>query len=176
MAQNKTKQYILTGVFLGMGIILPTFFHYAGINGRIFLPMHIPVLIAGYFISPYLSLVLGVLTPLMNSIFTGMPVLFPMALIMAIEIGVYGLTTALLSQKIKLNKMLTLFSSMVAGRIAAGIMVFVLASSFGVKLKPLIFIKGAIIIGLPGIIIQLIIIPIIVTALEKNMKTKGISA
>lgn len=61
-------------------------FHLIGMTGPITLPMHIPVLIGGLLLSP-LALLLGIVTPVVSSLLTGMPVIYPMAIIMAFELG-----------------------------------------------------------------------------------------
>lgn len=174
MRKSRTREFILAGFFIGMGIVLPSIFHLSGINGKIFLPMHIAALISGFFISPVLAFLVGFLTPYLNSMVTGMPPMFPMAAIMSVEIGLYALSIAILSGKMKLNKITSLILSMIIGRIGGGVMVYILASNFGVKMNPILFIKGSIVAGLPGIIIQIILIPIIVSALEKYNQNKSV--
>jgi hypothetical protein len=63
---------------------------------------------------------------------------------------------------------------MTAGRIAAGLTVAVLVQLFGIKMNPLIYIKGAIITGIPGIIIQLLFIPALIYAIKSYSKIKSV--
>jgi hypothetical protein len=105
---------------------------------------------------------------------TGMPIMFPMAVIMAFELGVYGLTASLAVRKFKLSTIPSLIISMIAGRIAAGLTVAVLVQLFGIKMNPLIYIKGAIITGIPGIIIQLLFIPALIYAIKSYSKIKSV--
>lgn len=162
-----TRDLILAGVLLALGIVIPMIFHTVGIMGTVFLPMHIPVLIGGLLISPVLALLLGIITPLLNSVLTGMPPMFPMAAIMMFELGVYGLAASLATRNLKLSTMPSLIISMIVGRLAAGVTVFVLSSYFGVQMDAIMFVKGGIITGLPGMAIQLILIPSLVYALNK---------
>ncbi len=162
-----TKETVLSGLLLATGIILPMIFHIFGMTGPVFLPMHIPVLLGGMLLSPVLALILGIITPISSSIFTGMPVLFPMAIIMAFELGTYGLVSSLAVRKFKLNTFTSLLIAMVSGRIAAGLSVELLIKLFGINMNPLIYIKGAIITGIPGLIIQLIFIPSMVYAIDR---------
>ncbi len=172
----ETKEIVLSGLLLASGIILPMAFHLFGMTGPIALPMHIPVLIGGFLLSPHLALLLGILTPLISGLLTGMPVLFPMAIIMAFELGTYGLTASLLTTKLKLTAISSLIISMIAGRIAAGLTVAVLVQLFGIKMNPFIYVKGSLITGLPGIIIQLIFIPSLIFAINKYLKKPAIKA
>lgn len=171
---NKTKEIVLSGLLLASGILLPMIFHMFSLTGPIALPMHIPVLIGGFLLSPELALLLGIITPVISGLLTGMPVMFPMAVIMAFELGIYGLTASLTTRKLNLSVIPSLIISMIAGRIVAGLTVAALVQLFGLKMNPLIYVKGAIITGLPGIIIQLVFIPALVYAikayLNRNVK------
>jgi hypothetical protein len=166
---NKTHSLILSGVFIALGLVLPMAFHMIGGAGPIFLPMHIPVLIAGFFLSPMLALSVGVITPLLSGLLTGMPPIFPMMPIMMLELGIYGLTISLIRSNVTKNPYIALLVSMILGRIAGGFMVFVLSTFFAAKLpSALVFITTAVTTGIPGIFIQLIIIPIVVIAINKS--------
>jgi len=167
---NKTKKLVLSALFLAIGILIPYIFHATGIGGSIFLPMHIPVLIAGFFIGPLYALVVGFLTPIISGILTGMPPFapLPMALIMAFELGAYGFLSGLFYEKLKLNMILCLILAMIGGRIIAGLMVLVLTIVFGfAQLSPWMFVWGGIVTSWPGIAIQLVFIPTLVFSLRK---------
>lgn len=165
--RNNVKRLIIAGLLLAIGIIVPMIFHTTGIPGTIFLPMHISVLIGGFLLPPYLALLLGMLTPILNSLIVGMPPLFPMAIIMVFELGIYGLVTSILYRKLKLPSVVALIVSMVAGRIMAGIVVFILAAFFAIKMDPMTFIIGGVTTGIPGIIIQLILIPSLIYSIVR---------
>lgn len=165
--RNYVKRLVIAGLLLAVGVIVPYIFHTTGIPGTIFLPMHIPVLLGGFLLPPHLALSLGMLTPLLNSFLTGMPVLFPMAIIMVFELGFYGLIASLLYRKFKVPSFITLIISMIVGRIIAGATVFVLAAFFTVKLDPMTFIIGGVTTGLPGIIIQIILVPALIYGITK---------
>lgn len=167
----ETKELVLSGLLLASGIIIPMIFHMFGMTGPIALPMHIPVLIGGFLLPPHLALALGIITPIVSGLLTGMPVMFPMAIIMAFELGIYGLTSSLLTRKLNLPIIPSLLISMIAGRIAAGLTVAFLVQLFGVKMNPLLYVKGAIVTGIPGIIIQLLFIPALIYAIRGYMKS-----
>ncbi|MHC1721563.1 MAG: ECF transporter S component [Clostridiaceae bacterium] len=168
--KSTTRELALSGLLLASGVILPMIFHVFGMTGPIFLPMHIPVLIGGFLLSPQLALILGILTPLLSSLFTGMPVIFPMAIIMAIELGIYGFTASLAVRKFNLSTIPALIAAMFSGRIAAGICVAFLVQSFGIKMDPVIYLKAAVLTGMPGILIQLILIPPLIYAIRHLLK------
>jgi len=168
--KSTTHELVLSGLLLASGVILPMIFHVFGMTGPIFLPMHIPVLIGGFLLSPQLALALGILTPFISSLFTGMPVLFPMAVIMAFELGIYGFTASLAVRKLHLPSVPALIMAMLSGRIAAGISVALLVQLFGIKMNPVLYLEGAILTGLPGITIQLLLIPALVYAIKSALK------
>lgn len=165
-----TKELVLGGLLLATGILLPMIFHMFSMTGPIALPMHIPVLIGGFLLSPQLALALGIITPILSGLLTGMPVMFPMSIIMAVELGIYGFTASIAIRKFNLSTIPSLIISMIAGRIGAGLTVALLVQLFGVKMNPFVYVKGAIVTGLPGIIIQLIFIPSLVYAIKAFMK------
>ena len=167
--KNNTKRVIIAGLLLALGVIIPMIFHSTGIAGTVFLPMHIPVLIGGFLLPPYLALFLGMITPLINSLITGMPIMFPIAIIMSFELGVYGLVASLLYRKLKLPSLIALILSMIAGRIMAGLVVFILATFFTLPmpLEPISFIIGSVTASIPGIIIQIILIPSLIHSIVR---------
>ncbi|ERT58034.1 LytS/YehU family sensor histidine kinase [Peptoniphilus koenoeneniae] len=171
MKLTKTKELVLSGLLIALGLVLPMAFHLFKAGGPVFLPMHIPVLLGGMILSPVFALLVGVLTPIVSNLLTSMPPLMPMLPIMIVELGLYGLVASILRKKLNLNVFISLIISMIIGRIGAGLVVYVMTSVFAVQFAPPIaFVIGGISKGIPGIIIQLIFIPIIVKAVEKSMR------
>lgn len=161
------RDLVVSGLLLALGLIIPSIFHSSGISGKVFLPMHIPVLLGGFLLPPLFAMFLGMLTPILSSLMTGMPELFPMGVIMLFELGIYGLTASLLYRKFRMSTIVSLVISMVIGRIVAGIIVFLLIVLFTIEMDPIIFIKAGVITGLPGIIIQLILIPTLMYGINR---------
>ncbi len=169
MRKNSTREMVIAGFFITMGIIIPAILHPFNI-GKSFLPMHVPVILAGFLLGLPYAVAVGVITPLLSSFITGMPPMFPVLPFMVFELGVYAGAANLLSRKIKLNTYLSLIVSMVAGRIAAGIVVWVMVVIFGAKLPgPAAFVISAVTTGIPGIAIQLVFIPPMVILLKKQI-------
>ena len=166
----KARKVVLSGLFIAFGVLLPMIFHQFNMGGPGFLPMHIPVLIAGLFLGQMPGLLVGLVTPIISSVLTGMPVFFPMLPIMIFELGAYGLVAGIFSEKLKTNTYISLISAMIVGRIVAGVVVFVLARFFGfMGPGPVLFIQGAIVTGIGGIIIQLVFIPPIAKLLNRHV-------
>ena len=166
---NKTKKLTLTAMCLALGVILPQAFHMIPNAGNIFLPMHIPVLICGFICGPFYGLTVGIITPCLSHIIFSMPPAMMLGQ-MIVELGVYGLCTGLLNQIITINNellkyYLVLIISMVVGRITYGICNALLFKAGNYSLS--IWLSAAFIKGIPGIIIQLVLIPTIVKTIKK---------
>lgn len=165
----KTRNIVLSGLFIAFGLLLPMIFHQFSMGGPAFLPMHIPVLIGGMLLGPVSGLLIGMVTPVLSSVLTGMPPTFPMLPIMFFELAVYGLVAGYLYKTLNLNIIISLILAMIGGRIVAGLVVYVLAMFFGFQGPgPIPFIQGAILTGLPGIAIQLVLVPIVVSLVRRN--------
>lgn len=168
MHKNTIRQITLAGFFIAIGLILPMAFHVFG-PGTTFLPMHIPVLIAGFSLSLPMAILVGILTPILSSLLTGMPLIFPVLPFMIFELGAYAAGTSYLYRTLKWNVYISLIVTMIIGRITAMAAVWVLVNYTTAKLpNPLVFITGAITAGIPGIVIQLLLIPPIVILLRKR--------
>ncbi len=169
----KPAELTKAALFIALGIVLPMGFHFFQMGGPVFLPMHIPVLLSGFFLSPLPAFLVGLLTPLLSSVLTSMPVLFPMAIIMMAELSVYAVLISVfshrrLTENRSLSQIASLVIAMIGGRIAAGLMVFILSLTVaGSKLSALPFVIGAVTKGLPGILLQLIFIPALLLLLNK---------
>lgn len=163
MIQNKTQRLSVAGLFLALGIILPyATAHGLGLPGTLLLPMHIPVLLCGFLCGPLYGMLCGMALPPLNTLLTGMPSPFPMLPIMFFELTVYGLVSGLLFSKTPLGqKKFGIYAAlpitMLCGRIAYAATFYTLMLTVG-KLKALA-VTAAITTGLPGILIQLLIIP-----------------
>jgi len=172
--KNLTRGALLVAI----GVALPQVFHLAGGAGPVFLPMHIPVLLAGLLVCPWAGLYVGFLAPLISHFATGMPPLapIPMLILMLVELPVMGVTAAWLFRKANLNIAFALPGAMLAGRIALGTAVFVLVRWFGYTMlpaNPLFFIQGAVLTGMPGIALQLALIPALVSGVERGNRRWG---
>ncbi len=168
--KDLTKQLTIASLMIALGIILPLLTHSIA-AGPVLLPMHIPVIIAGFILKPKFALLVGVLTPILSSVLTGMPPSFPMLPVMIFELGTYALVTSILFNKYKVNVYIVIIIAMIVGRIVAGITMQALIIGFDVHIKNgYVFITSAISTGLIGIGIQLLIIPPIIYAIKNKLK------
>lgn len=157
-----------SAVFVAFGIVLPIMFHFVGAMGSIFLPMHIPVLMAGLFLGPISGLTVGVMTPILSSLLTGMPPLMPVLPLMMLELAAYGTVSGYLYRERQLPLVVALIAALVVGRVAALVGVWGLANLLQLKLTVMVYAAGFA-KGLPGIVVQLIAIPFLVKRLESSV-------
>ena len=171
MINQKLKNIVLTAMFLAIGLVLPFLTGQIKEIGNKLLPMHIPVFLCGLICSWKYGLVLGFILPLMRSAIFHMPVMYPNAVAMAFELATYGFVAGYLygKSKYKCTKALyrSILSAMVAGRIVWGIAEVVILGIGGKAFTFSAFIAGAFAKAVPGIIIQLVLIPAIMVALGR---------
>ncbi|HAN21351.1 MAG: hypothetical protein A2Y15_07080 [Clostridiales bacterium GWF2_36_10] len=166
------QKLVYTALLLASGVLIPQLFHFGGpAAGTIFLPMHIPVLIGGLLLGPLYGAIIGVLSPALSFIIIGMP---PVAILpfMIIELCIYGLVSGYLSTKTKLLYPVLISGMILSRAVYAGSLAIALYIFDMEKAAPLAvwtsFLKG-----LPGVAIQLVIIPPIVYALRRFALEKG---
>ena len=165
MKKGNTTKMILAALFLAFGILLPIIFHTVNLAGDIFLPMHIPVMLCGFICGSMWGGVVGIFVVFLSSAITGMPPLYPVALFMACELATYGIVCGLFRKV--LNPIVTLIIAMICGRLVLGIVQYFLLTGSSQPFVLNTFITSAFVTAIPGIIVQLILVPIIIIALKK---------
>jgi hypothetical protein len=166
--RTRTIKLIYTALCITLGILLPQLNKIPGINlGAILLPMHIPVLLAGFLCGIPYATFCGFILPLINFILTGRPIIYPVGVSMMFELATYGFLTAFLYRITKGKIYPSLIGAMIGGRIVMGIVNTILWGMKGNAYGFAIFFTDAFVNAIPGITIQLIIIPIIIYALKK---------
>lgn len=140
-------------------------FHALGMGGTVFLPMHIPVLLAGLALGPALGSAVGLLTPLLSFVLTGMPPVSPPILpLMMLELAVYGFVAGLLMSRVGRSAWavwISLLAAMVVGRVALGLAVAGAVALAGFQADPVVYVLGSVATGLPGILLQLLLVPML---------------
>ena len=164
------QKLTLSAFFLALAYALPFLTGQIPEIGSMLCPMHIPVLLCGFFCGWSWGLIVGLLAPLFRSVTLGMPPLFPTAVCMAFELAAYGAFSGLLYRLLKksrLNIYIALILSMIGGRIIWGIAMLFCMGVSGGTFTIAAFIAGAFTNAIPGIIVQIVLIPILVMALDK---------
>ncbi|MBP7401299.1 MAG: ECF transporter S component [Clostridia bacterium] len=173
---SSTRNLTLSGMFIALGLLLPLLTGQIPEIGSKLLPMHIPVLLCGFVCGWPYGLAVGFITPLLRSLLFTMPPMMPTAVAMAFELAVYGVASALLYRLLPKKPAylyVSLILTMILGRLvwgAAASVVFPLAGAdFGMK----IFYTAAVLNAIPGILLQIVIIPPILYALQRAKLLKA---
>ena len=167
---NSTKKLVISALLLALALVLPFLTGQIPEVGNMLLPMHLPVLLAGFVVGGPSAMAVGAVAPLLRSIIWGMPPLFPKAIGMAFELAAYGLVSGTIysmSRKDSKSVFAALIAAMIAGRIVWGVVTFALYGIMGNTFTIAIFMAEAFFNAVPGIIVQLILIPALVAALKK---------
>ena len=171
MGKSSTKKLVNAALMLALGMVLPFLTGQIPSVGSRLLPMHIPALLTGYISGPMYGLLVGFVMPLFRSMIFGMPPMFPTAVAMAFELATYGFIAGLLYRRMNKNTgniYLSLIIAMVIGRFVWGLVSYVLYGLGESAFTWQIFTAGAFVNALPGILIQIILIPVLVLALKKG--------
>lgn len=165
------RRLTLSALFLALALVLPFLTGQLQQLGNMLLPMHFPVLICGFVCGWPWGLAVGFLSPLLRSLLFGMPQIYPSAFAMAFELAAYGAVSGFLYQRLpkrSLSIYAALLCAMAAGRLVWGLVRFLCAglqpSAFGLSA----FWAGAVTSAIPGIVLQILLIPAIILLLEKG--------
>ena len=170
--KKTVKNLTLSAMFMAIGMVLPFLTGQIPQIGNMLLPMHIPVLLCGLICGWQYGAAVGFVLPLLRSAVFGMPVFFPAATAMAFELMTYGLVVGLLYAISRWQCVVALYRclilAMIAGRAVWGIVQFIQVGVFGEGFTLKMFMAGAFLNAIPGIILQLILIPAIMVALDRT--------
>lgn len=167
---NTTKRTTLSAMLLSLSLVLPFLTGQMQELGSKLLPMHIPILICGFVCGWQYGLLTGFMAPLLRCMLFSMPT--PVKAIgMAFELATYGAVSGFVYQKAHRTRFriyISLLSAMLLGRVVWGAVNMVI---YGIRQSAFtwqMFLGGALLNAIPGIILQLVLIPIIILALEKS--------
>ncbi len=171
--KSTTAKVVTILVAIAASVILPQIFHAIGVVsgtgatlGSALLPMHIPVILAGFIGGPAVGLIAGLLSPLASFAISSMPVVTILPF-MVIELGIYGFTAGIMS-KVKFNAFAKLIIIQLAGRAARALAVLAAIYLFGSTTLTIASIVEFITAGLFGIVIQWAFIPLSVNKIEEK--------
>lgn len=168
---NKVKKLAVTAMLFAVGMVLPFFIGQIPAIGKMLLPMHIPVLLCGFIVGWQYGALIGFLLPIVRGLVFGMPPLYPNAAAMAFEMAAYGFVSGYLYSHARwqCTKMLyiSLVTAMLAGRLVWALAEVILLGIGGNTFTWKMFAAGAFLNAIPGIIVQLTLIPLIMVALRR---------
>ena len=166
---SNVKKMIITAVCIALCVIVPMAFHVFPNGGKIFTPMYIPVLLCGLICGTPYGIICGVLGPIFSSVLTGMPL--PVAVPpMIVELATYGAVTGLMMRIIRTGKTtadlyISLTTAMMVGRVVSGIAKALIFSKGSYSFA--IWVTANFVTALPGVVLQLVLVPVIVVTLIK---------
>lgn len=176
MNQKTMKQRILdltlAAMFLALGLALPFLTGQIPQIGGMLLPMHLPVLLCGLICGWKYGAAVGFILPPLRYVMFGMPPIFPTGVAMAFELAAYGLLAGLLYSRSKWKCVVSLYraliAAMVGGRIVWGVVRVLLTGVAGSAFTWQMFMAGAFLNAIPGIVLQLVFIPVLMVALDRT--------
>ena len=154
--KEKTKLFEILAFILLIGISLgsPIVVHYFGLKGTEFLPIFFALSLASYILNPLSLITLAIISPLINSIITGMPQV-PILYFLIFEGFIFSVLISILKNKFSFCILAPL--SFIIARLSSILLVFLLKSNiedwFNGFLKGY---KGIIVNSLFAILIYLI--------------------
>ena len=176
--KNKNRILIrnltLSAMLLAIGMVLPLLTMQLKEIGDSLLPMHLPVLLCGILCGWKYGGAIGLMMPFLRSRVFGMPPLYPNAVWMALELMTYGLVIGLVYRYFPKRGVpavyVSLVSAMLAGRVVWGLAKAVLLGVAGKAFTLELFLVGGFLDAIPGIVLQLILVPSIVLLAAKLQK------
>lgn len=163
------RSLVRCALFVAAGIVLGQLFHLVGM-GPTFLPLHLPAQIGGLLLGAQAGLLIGICTPLASSLLTGMPPLLPMALRMVVEMGAYGYLAGLLHRNLRLAPLPSLLGAILGGRLLMAVADSLFFWHLGLpRLSVAQNIWLAFSFGLPGVCLQLALVPSVLALLKRHL-------
>ena len=169
MKRTYLLKMVISALCLALAYVMPFLTGQVPEIGSMLCPMHIPVLLCGFICGWKWGLGVGFIAPLFRSLSLGMPPLFPTALCMAFELAAYGAIAGIMHKHLPKKKQYiycSLVTAMVVGRIVWGIAMLICTGIKGSGFTFSAFISGAIVNAIPGIVVQIILIPVLVMVLD----------
>lgn len=168
--KHKVRRLVLAAMFLALALVLPFLTGQLQSFGNMLLPMHLPVMLCGLICGWPYGLAVGFVAPLLRFSLFGMPRM-PLAIPMAFELATYGLLVGLLYGLSRRKGVAALYRSlviaMIGGRVVWAAGRTVLAGMGKVPFGWQVFLTAGFVEAIPGIILQLVLIPVIMVALDR---------
>ena len=167
---NRLVKMILSAAFLALAYVMPFLTGQIPEIGAMLCPLHIPVLLCGFICGWPWGLAVGFIAPLFRSLTLGMPPFFPKAVCMAFELAAYGALAGLMHRILPRRKpyiYVSLLTAMIIGRLVWGTAMFLCLGLSGGSFTFAAFLAGAVTNAIPGIILQIVLIPVLVMVLDR---------
>ena len=176
MNQSKPLKPLQTlataAMLLALGLVLPFFTGQIPQIGKMLCPMHLPVLLCGFLCGWKYGLAVGLILPPLRFVLFGMPPLFPAGTAMAFELAAYGFLAGFLYARSRWQCVAALYrcliTAMLGGRAVWAVAQVILSGVSGQAFTWQMFLSGAFLTAIPGIILQLVFIPAVMVALDRT--------
>ena len=169
--KKNIRNLVTAAMLMAVGIVLPFFTGQIPQVGNMLLPMHLPVIVCGLICGWQYGGIVGFMLPLLRYVLFGMPPM-PNGLAMAFELAAYGAISGFLHNRSRWQCIVSLYRSlviaMIGGRVIWGIVRVVMLGMTGNAFTWQMFMAGAFLNAVPGIILQLVFIPALMVALNKT--------
>ena len=170
--KQTTQNFVLAAMFMALGLVLPFLTGQIQQIGNMLLPMHLPVLVCGLICGWQYGAVVGFVLPLLRFALFGIPPLYPMGISMAFELAAYGFLVGWLYSHSRWQCIISLYrcllAAMVGGRLVWGAVRVLLSGVAGQAFTWEMFLSGALLTAIPGIVLQLTLIPALMLALDRT--------
>lgn len=162
MSSARNKRLVVSALMLALALVLPYF------TGGI--PAIGNLLLCGFLCGGGWGAGVGLAAPLLRSLLAGRPEFFPTAFSMAFELAAYGLISGLLYRRLPKNAAgvyASLAGAMVGGRMVWGAVRALITLASPTPFGLAIFWTEAVLNAIPGILLQLVLIPALVLSLQR---------
>lgn len=170
--KKSTENLVLAAMFLAIGLVLPFLTGQIPEIGSALLPMHLPVLVCGLVCGWKWGALVGAVLPVMRYILFGMPTIYPTGMAMSWELATYGLVAGWIYGRSRWQCVRALYraliAAMVAGRLVWGVVRVLQSGVAGSVFTWELFLSGAVLGAIPGIILQLVFIPALMVAMDRT--------
>jgi len=170
--QSPVRTLVTAALMLALGLVLPFFTGQIPQIGSMLCPMHLPVLLCGLLCGWKYGLAVGFILPPLRYALFGMPPIFPTGVAMAFELAAYGFLAGFLYARSRWQCVVALYrcliAAMLGGRLVWAAVRVILSGVSGEAFTWQMFLSGAFLTAIPGIILQLVFIPAVMVALDRT--------
>jgi uncharacterized membrane protein len=166
---SRARELSLAGLLGALGLLLPIGFHMLGWAGKVFLPMHLPIVVGGFLLSPGTAAGLGLIVPLLSAVLTGMPPLAPpVAPLMSVELAVKAAVIAIVYRSLRGPMWAALAAGLIADWVVLAAAALAFADFLAIEAPPAAYVLGVIVLGWPGTALQIVGVPLAVQAIKRR--------
>ena len=173
--RKRSLRLTYSALFLAIALVLPFLTGQIPEIGARLSPMHIPVLLCGFACGPLWGALVGLVAPMLRSVLFGMPAFYPTAVAMTFELAAYGALSGALYRALPRKKVWSVYAAlviaMIGGRLVWGAAEYLLLTFGGSPFTLELFLAGAVVNAIPGIVLHIVLIPILVMAMERTRLT-----